>query len=525
MSWVPPAGWLGPRDDGAVHEGCGGAYLLLVTLLALALRLIRLDGMALWIDEVFTWGLIAPDRGFSFTEQILAAYQGPLYHAAAWPLLRWQDSEFMLRLPSALASAAAVPLLGIATARLAGRQAGRLAAVLLALSPFAVWYGQEARGYGLLIFFATASGLVLVDALQRGLTVPRALLLALLIFGGLGSNFAYVFLLVAFGLTVLAWARPRTPGDWARWSLALGGGVVLALPWLLEALGIWEVGRVVPGAATGEALRGETTFSIWALPFSGWSLLYGFSLGPSLRELHFDRFAAIREHAPVIALGALVAVATIVLALRRLDRPRWVLLLWILVPLAGVVLLALRNVKPFNVRYVAAAAPWLLALLAIGLATAGRRLRWLLGGALCLLFAAALVNLYADDRYAKADVRGAVVAIAEAGGPERPLLVPTVGPVVRYYRQRQNTGGGPILGLWDEAQVRDAAMADALVARQLAEVDEAWVLWARAWFLDPQGHLPGALDRVGSLERVHEGPGVAVDLWRREPAPPTERAP
>ncbi len=517
-SLVPPGGWL--EGDGQWSAaGCGAGYLVLVTLLALALRLLRLDGMSLWIDEIFTWGLVAPGRGYDFGEQILAAYQGPLYHAAVWPLLRWQDSAFMLRLPAALAGTLAVPLLGVFAARLGGRQAGRLAALLLALSPFAVWYAQEARGYSFLILFSVASGLALLHALQRGLDLPRALLLAVLVFGGLASNFAFVFLLLAYGVTVLWWARPRTAGSWALWSLALGGGVLLAAPWLLEALGIWEVGRVVPGAATGESLRGETTFSIWALPFSGWSLFYGFSLGPALRELHLDRLGAVREHAPVILVGAVVALAALLPLLRGWDRRRTLLLLWVVVPLVGVVLLAVRNVKPFNVRYVAAALPWLVTLVALGLARVGPRPRLFIGGAVALLFAASLVNLHADPRYAKADVRGAMVAMAAAGGPARPILAPAVGPVVRYHREQQGLATGPVLGCWDEATLRDAAMADALVARQLGGLEEAWVVWARSWYLDPGQRLPSALARAGRLERIHEGPGVALDLWRRTDAP------
>jgi hypothetical protein len=221
----------------------------------------------------------------------------------------------------------------------------------------------------------------------------------------------------------------------------------------------------------------------------------------------------------VIVVGAAVAAAALLPALRGWDRRRSLLLLWILVPLAGVVLLALRNVKPFNVRYIATVLPWLLALAAIGVASLGRRPRWLVGGALVLLFAVALGNLQANPRYAKADVRGAVAAMAAAGGPaDRPLLVPTVGPVVRYYREQQDTSGGPILGCWDEPQVRNPAMADALVDRQLAGHRTAWVLWARSWFQDPQHHLPGALARAGRLERLYTGPGVAVDLWRRAEA-------
>ena len=510
-SLTPTPGWLTDGDEPAASPG--SSYLLLVTVLAAVLRLFHLDDMSLWIDEVFTWELVAPGRGLEFVEQILAAYQGPLYHAAAWPLVRLADTEFMLRLPAAIAGTLAVPLLGFLAARLWDRTTGRLAALLLALSPFGVWYAQEARGYSFLIFFAVAAGLVMVTALRRGPGWGRMVLLALLVFAGLASNFAFLFLLAAFGMTVLLLARPRDRRSWLQWCLGLGGGVVLALPWLLEAAGIWEVGRVVPGVATGLALRGESTFHPGALPFTGFTLFNGFSLGPSLAELHeADRLAVIRRHAPAIVLGTIPAAVAMVAALGRLRRGRWVLMLWILIPLAGVALLAVRNIKPYNVRYAAAALPWVLALAAAG--AGGLRGYWrpLVSGLLCLVFLVSLGGYYLSPEYAKADVRAAMASLQgrqDAG----PILVPTVGPVVRYYGQ----GDRVVLGCWDESTVTTAAAADALVARQLAGHDGAWVIWARSWYLDPQHLLPGALTRAGSLERTFDGDGVAVDRWQRRP--------
>jgi len=506
--------WLEPADPVAATPGV--RYLMLVGSLALVLRLWRLDAMSLWVDEVFTWELVAPGRGFRFVPHILAAYQGPLYHAAVWPLVRLQDSAFLLRLPAAVAGVLAVPCLGVFTARLWGRQAGRLAALLLAVSPFAIWYSQEARGYSFLILFAVAAGIVLVDALRLGITRGRAVALALLGFGGLGSNFAFVFLLAAFALTVAAIARPQRPGQWLWWAIACGGGFVLAAPWLLEAAGIWEVGRVIPGTATGEALRGSTTFDPWALPFTGFALFYGFSLGPSLADLHgADPLAAVRANLPVIGAGVVAAAAALLPALARLDRRRWVVALWVVVPLLGVVLLAVRNVKPYNVRYAATVFPWLLALTAAGIGRYGRRGRAIVSVALLALCGASLAGYYGQDRYAKEDVRGAVAALDPREAPGRPILAPTVGPVVRHYWR----GRGPVLGCWDEPQVRDAAMADRLVARQLGDHDSAWIVTARPWFQDPQRLLPDALARAGTLERIHDGPGVAVDLWRRRGDP------
>ncbi|MET1082015.1 MAG: glycosyltransferase family 39 protein, partial [Burkholderiales bacterium] len=80
----------------------------------------------------------------------------------------WGDSEFWLRLPSALFAVGAV----WAVARL-GRilfepRVGLTAALLIALNAFLVVYGQDARAYSMLLFLATLSSYLLVCALKHG---------------------------------------------------------------------------------------------------------------------------------------------------------------------------------------------------------------------------------------------------------------------------------------------------------------------------------------------------------------------
>jgi len=132
-------------------------------------------------------------------------------------------------------------------------------------------------------------------------------------------------------------------------------------------------------------------------------------------------------------------------------------------------------------------------------------------GAFLVLCLASLGGFFVEDDYAKADVRGAVTAMVAAGADAGdPVLVPTIGPVVRRYFPTAD-----VRGCWDEAPLADAVMADALVARQLAGMDDAWYIRARGWDLDPQGLLPAALSRAGSLERLYEGANISVDRWRR----------
>jgi 4-amino-4-deoxy-L-arabinose transferase-like glycosyltransferase len=489
-------------------------FLGLATAAALLLRLYHLGHQSLWVDEWFTWEMVAPGQGLRFWPQILDAYQGPLYHAAAWVALRVEPTVTALRVPAALAGVLTVPVIGLLAGRLFNVATGRLAALLLAASPFHVWYSQEGRGYAFLILFAAASALVYLR-LSAGRPAWRdALLMAALVGAGLASNLTFVFLLAGFGLTMLVSSRPRQLRDWAVWTVALGGGVALMMPWLLAATGIWAVDRVLPGADLGDALRGTTTFTPWALPFTAFSLLFGFSLGPSLADLHLpDRLAVLREHLPLLLAAGVIAGLALLAGLRGLRGRQWQLLVWILVPLAGVVLLAVRNVKPFNVRYVAPALPFVLMLIAHGVVRWRRPWGLALGQAVLLMFLISLTHYYFDARYAKPDVRGAMAHIAARREPALPILAPNVGPVVRFYAG----GAFDVRGCGNEPTIFRPADADSLLARQLATAPSAWVVSAQTWHLDPHHHLPAALARQGTLLRTHEGAGVAVDLWRRTP--------
>ena len=51
---------------------------------------------------------------------------------------------------------------------------------------------------------------------------------------------------------------------------------------------VHETSRLVPGMETGADLRGETTWTPWALPWAGFVLSFGRSLGPTVAELHAE---------------------------------------------------------------------------------------------------------------------------------------------------------------------------------------------------------------------------------------------
>ncbi len=505
---IPRSDWLGADQPEGGRDF--GLLLAAVTVLALALRLYRLDGQSLWVDELMTFNQIRPGAGLVFWRQILDAIQGPLYQALLWPIVRWNAGEFWMRLPSALAGACAVPVLGLFTRRVAGARTGLLAALLLAINPFAVWYGQEARGYALLMLLVTVAGLLALDLMDRRGGVLHAVTLGLC--GGLAmlANLSASFFWFALGITwLLLLLRGSGRPAW-RWLLALGLGVLVAMPWLLRASGVWAVDRILPGAVTGEALRGASTFTPLAVPYTLFSFLGGFSLGPSLADLHVMGGAEVlaRWWFLLVPLG-LAAGVVLLRALPWALSGRGFLLVWIIVPLAVLALLAVRNIKPWNARYVAAALPWLVVLLAAGCTSLRSRAGVT---ATVLLVGFSLLSLggyFWNPRYMREDVRGAAAYVKEHSVPGDVVLAPVVTAVMNHY----DHGEAEVLSTFGLPLIDGQDAARRFVRTWLDGAPRVWLVWARPWDFDPRGELLRELARQGELTRVYDAAGVRVFRW------------
>ena len=511
-AFLPPAGWL-DREQPEDSVPVGWPFLIGVTVVAAALRLFRLGYQSLWVDEIMTWKMVRPDAVLVFWEQITDAIQGPLYLAAIWPLLRIADNEVMIRLPAALAGILAVPLLGIAVGQLLGRRCGYLAALLLAINPFHIWYSQEARGYAFVILLTIALALVWLDMVRRGPRWSMALLFALLTACGVWSNISFLFFWAALGLTLLVAARPREARGWGLWSLAFAGGLLIAAPWLARASGIWAVDRIVPGAAMGVALRGDSTASIIDIPYTVFGFFFGKSLGPTLPELHQqDKLAVLLDHLVLLSVCALAMGPPLLAGILRLPRRRLYLLLWIVVPLVAATVLAVRNIKPYNTRYVATALPWLVMLVAHGIISLPRRLAASVSLVLIGLTIWSVVNYHFVARYHKADLRAAAAWIEESNVAGEPIFVPVVTGVFGYYYG----GSGRLIDTFNQPVVRNAAAARDLVAGALVGVDDCWVILSRSWFVDPGDRLPAALDEAGRVTLETRKTGVRIYRWQRD---------
>jgi hypothetical protein len=204
--------------------------LAALVLLAAVLRLATLDVQSFWYDEAFTpVHVLHSSLSATLHAVVHTENTPPLWYLIAWLDARvLGDGEIALRLPSALAGIATVPVVWAIAAELAGRRAALLAAALVAVNPLFVWYSQEARAYGLFVLTAALAMLCFVRALRE----PARGRLALFALAGalaLLSHYFAVFLLAPMVLWLLADPRARRTALPAAAALALVGLALLPL--------------------------------------------------------------------------------------------------------------------------------------------------------------------------------------------------------------------------------------------------------------------------------------------------------
>jgi mannosyltransferase len=186
-----------------------GLVVGLPALLAAALCLYELPTRSLWLDEAATVA-IASQHGAAFGHALAHDGGNMLgYYALLHVLISWFGSgPWVIRLPSVMAAAATVAMLGGLALRLFGRRTALGAGLLMALSLTLVYWGQDARGYALMIALITGSFLAFVALLegQGGWRawVAYVVLTTAAVYAGLEA-----VLVVPAQLVALLWHRDR----------------------------------------------------------------------------------------------------------------------------------------------------------------------------------------------------------------------------------------------------------------------------------------------------------------------------
>lgn len=142
--------------------------ILTVLAIALIIRFVAI-GQSLWLDEAINVNNAA---GLDFkslvTNYSLSDFHPPIYHVIlkAWILLVGK-TEIAVRIPSIIFGVASVYVTYLIAKKLFEEKTARIAATLIATSPLAIYYSQEARMYSLAAMTASLSVYFFLSLLKK----------------------------------------------------------------------------------------------------------------------------------------------------------------------------------------------------------------------------------------------------------------------------------------------------------------------------------------------------------------------
>jgi 4-amino-4-deoxy-L-arabinose transferase-like glycosyltransferase len=165
---APPRAAITSPTIPAARAATASWTLLVLVALAAVLRFATLRQQSYWYDEAVTVHLVRDSFGAMLRRIPQTESTPPVYYAVTWGWSRvFGNGEVGLRSLSAIAGTATVPLVYRSGRRLGGRPAGLVAGGLAAVSPFFIWYAQEARAYALVALLCAASLLLYLRARTR----------------------------------------------------------------------------------------------------------------------------------------------------------------------------------------------------------------------------------------------------------------------------------------------------------------------------------------------------------------------
>jgi uncharacterized membrane protein len=474
------------------------AFVAGLLAIATVLRVLHLGYQSIWVDEAMTLDAVTPKDGYSIWHLLLHNIHGPLHAFVVYLFRLVADTDAWVRMPSVVAGVAGVGVFYAWTSRWLGRRVARTSALLLAIHPLHIHYSQEVRNYAFVVLF----GVLACYAFERwtartgggGRRWPAAYALSMA--AALLSNFSAAFLFAAHTAIVFLRRGLRWSVAW-RWVAITLTVLVLVSPWVYRVYTFIDVGKLVtpvmPGEIeTSERLRGTTTVTWAALPYTFYTYSIGFTLGPSLRELHDDLSVrdVVARHWPAVGWVAALFGTLALLGLAR-SRARGELALYVAFPIVLTLLLNWQNAKAFNARYVLVGLPAYLCLVATAAVSPSRRPRVVVLLACALTMMASLANYYFNGRYAKEDVKRATRYVEkriEAIDSDGCVFAPTIFRVVERYRR----GEWPIYNIYNR-ETMARSRVDAQLAPLFAACNSVWYLRARPWVDDPDGYLTGEL--------------------------------
>lgn len=470
-------------------------FVLLILLLALAVRAAGLVTQSLWYDEGYTVMFSQRAVGDIITGAAQRELNTPLHYVTlkAWMALAGQ-SEFSIRLLSVFAGVTTVAL-AYRLSKLALSQSSLIPALLVALSPVGVIVSQEVRMYALAACLCVASTVSFIRVMRSNQRRQWFVWMIVSI-AAFGTHVLAAFVIATQILLLLfAWRSRRIFATRDR-----AGPVAVAI--ISFALVTW----------TGFILLNSSTYGTTY----GGRLEFAGTLAQSMAAQFLPRLQPSSLIAPMAFLAVLITALVVIRLFARPDR--FLAYIW-LIGLFSITAIASFSAitGKFSSRYPALIAPLFTAALGITLAdlanladfagAAGARARSGSNASRSAVIAATnvllagfvfgLVQLRINPIYANEDFRGAAAYIRAHMQPDETALLVSghFAPVFEYYFG--STGwtalpNDPVLNVNNTLDYESAVPPSNTA---LQGKGGAWLLLWQDDVIDPTGLAPALLRR------------------------------
>lgn len=310
----------------AIKKISAKTYLIIVTIIALIMRLLFVTKAAIWHDEGYSTMIVQHDF-IDIIGRTMRDFHPPLYYLSlrAWQYI-FGDSVLALRGFSILCGILTVIVFYLLMRKLFNETTARIAGFFVAIGPFAIRYSNEVRMYAMVALLVTLASYLLVTALEQKTKQTRWkwwLLYALSIIAALYTQYYAFFIVpVHIGYT---WRKlgglqqlVRNKYWWGAHLMVL----VCYLPWVVVIKD--QVTRVTNGfwipAPTAETVP-HTISQFLTYTSSSAAFTY------EIITLHLIIFGLI----------------AIYLKKKSLRAPVLFLAAWVVVPIVGVLLLSIKQ--------------------------------------------------------------------------------------------------------------------------------------------------------------------------------------
>lgn len=478
---------------------------MLIFIIGAALRVYELTGQSMWADETF----IANSLKLNTSEMIHFLWFNEnhppfyLFVMKGWSFV-FGISDGSLRAFSVIIGVVSIFLLYMLVKLLWDEKIALISAAFLAISPFAIYYSQEARHYGLWFALSCLSFYYFFQTFFFGKKcyLRWAFVTAFCLYTHVYS----IFIPFIQGATFL-WAliqRDEERRNVARSSLyntrfwtAIFILILLSLP-----MGWWIFLRI-----SHDTVGFGKTFSFYHLIYTPFVWTYGYSFGPSINELHIISAKEVVANYWIVVIPALLLLSLVALAgiIKELREGK-LQFFWMMVFLSLILIIAspLYTYVYYNVRATLFLVPFFYALIGIG-SSELMRIRKLL---IFIPLVMASLMLFSSEQYFhnpvyfRDDVRS-VARILAATSSNIPILTGRMleeRDISHYYDTSKQT----------------FLRFEFVTPAELGQYDELWVVKNRMWLYENEKTLQEFLITHYNIEKEYHFPGATLELLQKK---------